>query len=54
MRPAPSESVSAARMRSAPRCAADGCVTVRDRDTMQQERVKIEDLRAYIEKKIEF
>lgn len=34
--------------------AADGCVTVRDRDTMQQERVKIEDLRAYIEKKIEF
>ncbi len=31
--------------------AADGCVTVRDRDTMQQERVKIEDLRAYIEKK---
>ena len=32
----------------------DGCVTVRDRDTMQQERVKIEDLRAYIEKKIEF
>ena len=30
--------------------AADGCVTVRDRDTMQQERVKIEDLRAYIEK----
>ncbi len=34
--------------------AADCCVTVRDRDTMQQERVKIEDLRAYIEKKIEF
>ena len=29
-------------------------MTVRDRDTMQQERVKIEDLRAYIEKKIEF
>ena len=32
----------------------DGAVTVRDRDTMEQERVKIEDLRAYIEKKIEF
>ncbi|MBQ6902788.1 MAG: glycine--tRNA ligase, partial [Oscillospiraceae bacterium] len=32
----------------------DGCVTVRDRDTMQQERIKIEDLAAYIEKKIEF
>ena len=32
----------------------DGCVTVRDRDTMQQERVKIEDLVAYINKKIEF
>ena len=32
----------------------DGCVTVRDRDTMEQERIKIEDLAAYIEKKIEF
>ena len=32
----------------------DGCVTVRDRDTMTQERVKIEDLKAYIAKKIEF
>ena len=32
----------------------DNCVTVRDRDTMEQVRVKIEDLRAYIEKKIEF
>ena len=32
----------------------DGCVTVRDRDTMEQERIKIEDLRAYIEKKMEF
>ena len=32
----------------------DGCVTVRDRDTMQQERIKIEDLVAYINKKIEF
>ena len=33
---------------------ADGCVTVRDRDTMQQERIKIEDLVAYIEAKMEF
>ena len=32
----------------------DGCVTVRDRDTMQQERIKIADLRSYIEKKPEF
>ena len=34
--------------------AEDGCVTVRDRDTMEQERVKIEELVAYITKKIEF
>ncbi|HBE10224.1 MAG TPA: glycine--tRNA ligase, partial [Lachnospiraceae bacterium] len=27
----------------------DGCVTVRDRDSMEQERVKIEDLRTYFE-----
>ena len=32
----------------------DGCVTVRDRDTMQQERVKIDDLAAYFEKKLEW
>lgn len=32
----------------------DGAVTVRDRDTMEQERVKIEDLKAYFEKKFEF
>ncbi len=32
----------------------DGCVTVRDRDTMQQERIKIEDLVSYIENKMEF
>ena len=32
----------------------DGCVTVRDRDTMQQERIKISEVAAYIEKKIEF
>ena len=30
----------------------DGCVTVRERDTMKQERVKIEDLRDMIEKKV--
>ena len=30
----------------------DGTVTVRERDTMKQERVKIEDLRAMIEKKV--
>ncbi|MBR5251625.1 MAG: glycine--tRNA ligase, partial [Oscillospiraceae bacterium] len=32
----------------------DGCVTVRDRDTMEQERVAIKDLKEYIAKKIEF
>lgn len=32
----------------------DGCVTIRHRDTMEQERVKIEDLPAYILKGIEF
>jgi len=32
----------------------DGCVTVRDRDTMLQERIKIEDLVSYIEAKMEF
>ncbi|MEG0090418.1 MAG: glycine--tRNA ligase [Oscillospiraceae bacterium] len=32
----------------------DGCVTVRDRDTMAQERIKIEDLKAYIADKIKF
>ena len=32
----------------------DGCVTVRDRDTMEQERIKIEDLKAYIEAKLAF
>ena len=32
----------------------DGCVTVRDRDTMEQKRIKIEELKAYIEKAIEF
>ena len=32
----------------------DGCVTVRDRDTMEQERVKIADLKAYLEEKLYF
>ncbi len=32
----------------------DGCVTVRDRDTMEQERVKIEDLTAFIKSKLDF
>ena len=32
----------------------DGCVTVRDRDSMLQERIKIEELRGYIEHKLEF
>lgn len=32
----------------------DGCVTVRERDTMQQERIAIADLKAYIEQKIAF
>ena len=34
--------------------AGDGCVTIRDRDTMEQVRLPIDDVRAYIEKKIEF
>ena len=32
----------------------DQCVTVRDRDTMQQERIAIDDLVDYINKKLEF
>ena len=32
----------------------DECVTVRDRDTMKQERIKISDLENYINEKIEF
>ena len=32
----------------------DGCVTVRDRDTMDQVRIPIEDLTAYIGEKIKF
>ncbi|MCH5188835.1 MAG: glycine--tRNA ligase, partial [Oscillospiraceae bacterium] len=34
--------------------AEDGCVTVRDRDTMEQQRIKIEDIEAYIDKLLEF
>ena len=32
----------------------DGAVTVRDRDTMEQERIKIEDLEKYLEEKLAF
>ncbi len=32
----------------------DGCVTVRDRDTMQQERIPADQLAAYIAKRMEF
>ena len=32
----------------------DNCVTVRDRDTMAQERVNIDELVAYLEKKLEY
>ena len=34
--------------------ANDGCVTIRDRDTMQQERVSLDDLVSYIENRIAF
>ena len=32
----------------------DGCVTVRDRDTMQQERIPMTELEAYIAERIVF
>ena len=32
----------------------DGCVTVRDRDTMQQQRIPISSLHDYISEKIRF
>ncbi|MGI6030023.1 MAG: glycine--tRNA ligase [Eubacteriales bacterium] len=32
----------------------DGCVTVRDRDTMSQERIPVSELRAYLEEKMKF
>ncbi|MBQ8884304.1 MAG: glycine--tRNA ligase, partial [Oscillospiraceae bacterium] len=33
---------------------ADNCVTVRDRDTMEQVRISIDELEAYIEAKMDF
>ena len=35
-------------------CEADNCVTVRDRDTMEQVRVPINQLKSYIEEKCRF
>ena len=35
-----------------PDTLTDGCVTLRDRDTMEQQRVRIEDLRGIIEDKV--
>ena len=35
-----------------PDTLTDGCVTLRDRDTMEQQRVRIEDLRSIIEEKV--
>ena len=32
----------------------DGAVTVRDRDSMEQERIKIEDLKAYLDEKLSY
>ncbi len=32
----------------------DGCVTIRDRDTMEQVRVKIEDIASYVEERLDF
>ena len=32
----------------------DGCVTVRDRDTMEQVRIKIEELNSFLAEKLEF
>ncbi len=32
--------------------AEDGCVTIRNRDTMEQERIKVGDLEAYIAERI--
>ena len=34
--------------------AGDGCVTVRDRDSMEQVRIPVEQLEAYISEKIAF
>ena len=32
----------------------DNCVTIRDRDSMQQERIKIDDIQKYVQSKLEF
>ena len=32
----------------------DGCVTVRDRDTMEQVRIPISELKAYLEEKLAY
>ena len=32
----------------------DGCVTIRDRDTMEQVRIPIAEVRAYIEERLSF
>lgn len=32
----------------------DGCVTVRQRDSMEQERISISDLKAYLAEKLAF
>ena len=34
--------------------AADNCVTVRDRDTMEQVRMPISELKAYLEEKLAY
>ena len=66
--PAPSASAIAARTRSAPPTASpwtstpwatptrtgDNCVTVRDRDTMEQVRLPISELKAYLREKMAF
>ena len=50
MSPVPSGNGTAAKMRS----VHDGCVTVRDRDTMEQVRMPIADLKAYLEERLAF
>jgi glycyl-tRNA synthetase len=34
--------------------AEDGAVTIRDRDTMEQVRVPVSEVRSYIEQRLEF
>ena len=67
-RPAPSASATAARMRSVPPFCitfdfntvvaktdeADHCVTVRERDSMEQVRIPISEVKAYISERIKF